>query len=393
MRARPFLFQLFVTTLLRMVINTAFRMAYPFLPVFSRGVGLDPADFGGWLAVRSALGLTTPLLSFIPDRFGRRAAMLAGLAVFVAGLGLVALWPNVWTVGGALVAGLFAKVLFDPALLAFLSDATPYARRGQVLALSELGWSGAAWLGFPLVGAAIAVWGWHSPFAPLAVLGGVGMGLVLWLIPAQPPRPPAAPRPQLTVGAWWRMVSAPAVVLMMLVGALASAANEVLNVVYGRWLEGAFGLNVEQLGLTVTAIGLAELAGEGVVWWLADRLGKRRLVMLSVLANALAYALLPVLATNLLGAAVSLFLVFFTFETLIVASIPIISELNPQARATVIGANMALFGLGRVLGALLGSHLFALGLAWTGGVAAALCLLAGLALSRLREVAASTMAG
>lgn len=376
MSARPSVLQLIVSTLLRMVINTAFRMAYPFLPVFSRGLGLESSALSGWLAARSALGLGAPLLSFIPDTLGRRAAMLAGLAVFVVGLGLAALWPNVWTVGGALVATLVAKVLFDPALLAFISDGTPYARRGQVMAVSELGWSGAAWLGFPLVGLAIAAWGWQSPFAPLAGLGALGMLMVLWLIPAQPPRAQAAPPFRLDVGAWWRLVSAPRVVLMMLVGGLASAANEVLNVVYGGWLEGSFGLSVEEIGLTVVAIGLAELAGEALVWLLADRLGKRRLMMASLVANGLAYLLLPVLATQVLGAAFGLFLVFFTFETLIVASIPIISELNPQARATIIGANMAMFGLGRVGGALLGGRVFALGIGWTGALAAGLCLLA-----------------
>lgn len=384
MSARPFALQLVAATLLRLVINTAFRMAYPFLPVFSRGLGLEPETLNGWLAGRSALGLFTPLLSFIPDRFGRRTAMLAGLALFVGGFSLAALWPSVWTVGAALVAGLFAKVLFDPALLAFLSDNTPYAQRGRTLAVSELGWSGAALVGFPAVGALMAVGGWHSPFVWLAVLGALGLGAVLWLVPARPASALAAP-PRLNARTWWQMVRAPRVAWMMLTGALASAANEVLNVVYGRWLEGAFGLNVEQLGLTVTAIGLAELTGEALVWLLADRLGKRRLVMVSLLANALAYACLPALAGSVWGAALGLFAVYFTFETLIVGSIPIVSELNPQARATLIGANMALIGLGRMAGALLGGPLFALGLGWTGGAAAGLCLLAALTLSRVRE--------
>ena len=45
-----------------------------------------------------------------------------------------------------------AKLLFDPALLAYLGDRTRYAQRGLVIALSEIGWSGATLAGIPLLG-------------------------------------------------------------------------------------------------------------------------------------------------------------------------------------------------------------------------------------------------
>jgi MFS family permease len=60
------------------------------------------------------------------------------------------------------------KFMFDPAIQAYLSDRTPYSRRGLIIAFIELGWSGAALVGLPLVGFLIARSTWRAPFLPAA---------------------------------------------------------------------------------------------------------------------------------------------------------------------------------------------------------------------------------
>jgi len=71
----------------------------------------------------------------------------------------------------------------------------------------------------------------------------------------------------------------PAAVSALIAGFLLSASNEVVNIVFGRWMEGTFGLRIIALGITAAIIGIAELGGEGLTALLVDRLGKRRSVV------------------------------------------------------------------------------------------------------------------
>ncbi len=372
--------QLLVTTPVRILLNTAYRMVYPFLPEFSRGLGVSLETLTQLVAARNGFGLTGPLFGLVPDRFGRRLAILSGLAIFVAAFALAALWPSFLTFVGVVFAALIAKSLHDPALLAHLGDQTPYERRGRVMGVSEFGWAGATFIGIPLLGVLIARFGWSAPFAPLALAGVLALVGLHWVI--VPTRAAAHPRGTLN----WALLRDPHLLAVISFGGLTSFANEMLSVVYGGWMETAFKLSVVQLGLTVTVIGAAELAGEALVAGLADRVGKRRMVLAATALAAAAYAALPLLSGNLWLALGGIFFVFLGFETGIVANIPLLTELVPGARSTVVSASGALHSIGRMTGALLGAWLFSVGFAWVGLAAAAVnVLVAGMVWAAVRE--------
>ncbi|MCC6190209.1 MAG: MFS transporter [Anaerolineales bacterium] len=372
----PLRVQLVVATLARAVMNTAHRMVYALLPALSRGLGVPLEALTGLLSLRGALGMASPLFGGLPDRYGRRHAMLIGVAVFCAGVALVGVWPSYYAFAAYLILVVVAKFIFDPALQTYLGDRTPYARRGLVIAFTEIGWSGAALVGIPLAGLLIARAGWRAPFLPLAALGA-GAGAALWAV--IPRDAPAPGRPQVPgrghLALIWRN---PAVVAAFGLSLLISTANETLNVVYAVWLEGAFGLSVAELGLSATVIGLAELAGEGLVMALADRLGKRRSIAVGLAASAAAYLALPTTGGSLALALGGLFLVFIAYEFTIVATLPLLTELVPEARGWVMSTGVAVLAAGRMLGALLGGFLFPYGFAWN-GMAGMACNLAALA--------------
>lgn len=370
---RPLATQLLVTTPIRVLLNTAYRMVYVFLPEFSRGLNVSPDTLSGLLAARSGFGLTGPLFGLVPDRFGRRFAMVLGVSLFTLSLIFAALWPSIYTFGGMLFAVLIAKALHDPALLAYLGDQTPYAQRGRIMGISEFGWAGATFIGIPLLGGLIARYGWQAPFWPLAALGGLAVVALLWVI--VDPRTSRATR-SVNFTFNWSILRDAHVLAVISLGGLISFANEILGVVYGRWMEQAFGLGAEARGFTVVVIGAAELLGEGTVAAFADRLGKRRMVLLATLLAALAYAGLPFLSGNLWLALGGVFLVYLGFETGIVANIPILTELVPEARSTVLSTSGMLHGVGRMAGALLGVWLFNIDFVWVGVFAALVNVLA-----------------
>jgi predicted MFS family arabinose efflux permease len=58
------------------------------------------------------------------------------------------------------------------------------------------------------------------------------------------------------------------------------------------------------------------------------------------------------------GALIGLFLFYISFEYVIVSHIPMMSELVPKARVTILSLNIAGHSIGRALGALLAAFIY-----------------------------------
>ena len=371
----------FVFTGIRTVLNTMHRMVYPFLLVFSRGLGVDLMDLALALSIRQIAGAFGPFLAVIADSRGRKTAMLSGLALFTIGVSLVIIWPTYPVFVLTLILSIVGKYLYDPSMQAYLADRVPYQRRGLVLAVTELSWSLAAIAGVPLVGFLIARYGWRGPFPLLALAGLFAIGLLAWLLPND--NHTSSER----LGPWQNLNlvlhHAPALSGLAM-GCMMSAANETVNLVFGVWMEDAFGLKIAALGAAAAMIGLAELGGEALVGSLTDRLGKPRAVGLGLLLNSMTAVALPILGHNLPGALVGLFLFYLTFEFTIVSAIPLMSEVLPSARATLMATCFAAHSLGRGLGILVAPHLYAMGIFASAGAAVVFNLLAWLALKKVK---------
>jgi predicted MFS family arabinose efflux permease len=389
--------QVLTITLARLVLNTMQRMAYPYLPAFGRGLGVEVTRLSLALTVRQVAGVAGPLLASVAENRGRRAGMLFGLLLFSVGVGLLAIWPSFPVFILTLVLAMLGKYVFDPAMQAYLGDQVVYERRGLVLAVTELAWSFSFIAGVPLMGLLIARRGWASPFALLA-----GLGLLMLVILAR--ALPRLPTPLQGRASLWRnlreVLAYPPALAGLSIGLLISAANEMVNLVFGVWMEADFGLSLAGLGVASAIIGFSELGGEMLAGGLVDRLGKPRAVAAGVLLNSVAGLALPLLGRSLPGALAGLFLFYITFEFTLVCSIPLMTEVLPAARATLMATNTASLSLGRALGTLLSAPLYFLGARLGGGpgilpgalVAVGFNLLALLALQRLRRYGVGALA-
>ena len=362
---RPLRLQVLAFTATRTVLNTMHRMVYPFLPALGRGLGVDLAALSLALTLRSLAGAGGPFLASVADSRGRKTGMLLGLSLFTLGVGLVALWPSYPAFLVAMILAMLGKYTFDPSMQAYLGDRITYQRRGLVLAVTELGWSLSFIVGVPVMGLLIARRGWTAPFPLLALMGLFALALLSWLVPRDPS--PAEDRLSL-----WenlrKVLTYPPALAGLAMGLSLSTANEVINLVFGVWMENSFGLKVAALGAASAVIGFSELGGESLAAGLTDRLGKTRAVGSGLLLNSLAALALPFLGRELAGAVVGLFLFYITFEFALVSCIPLMTEVMPSARATLMSTNVAGLSLGRALGALIASPLYFLGVRLQGGI-------------------------
>lgn len=346
----------------RTALNTAQRIVYPFLPSIARGLGISLAAASGLVTLRVVAGLLAPFLGFVSDRYGRRRTMEIALLVFTAAGTLLA---GVGTFAAAAIAfalyGL-SKVLYDPAVHAYLGDTVPYAKRGRAVGILELSWSSAWLLGVPASGLLIEQLGWRAPWAVLAVLGLLG----LWLIHTR--LPPAGRQAASSKGTtlvkdvfstWRHLLRRRQVCILLLTSLLLTLANEIPFIVYGAWLETVFGLSLSALGMASILVGLAEAAAEIGTTVITDRLGKRRSVLTGLLALAASLLLLPWLSDlGLIAALIGIVLMLISFEFGIVSLIPLATELAPGARASLLSLNLTAFSLGRVLGTAAGGWLW-----------------------------------
>lgn len=348
-------FQLLIFMFLRAIFNTMHRMVYPFLAVFARGLGVDLTTFSFAITARSLVGALGPLFAPLADQRGRKFGMLAGALSFAVGMGLVAFSPNLITLSAAMVLAILGKYLFDPAMQAYFGDRIPYGKRGTALAITEVAWSLSFIAGVPLMGVLINRYGWTAPFPLLAALGVGMIAVIWWMIPHED----VHHKPTTDSRGNFRAVLTNIPALAGIFIALwASASNELVNLIFGVWLEDSFGLKIAALAGASAVIGLSELSGEGLVALTTDRLGKTRALTIGLISNAVSALLLPFIGTTQLGALVGLFFYYITFEYIMVSHIPLMSELVPQARATLLSFNLTGHSLGRAIGALLSTFIY-----------------------------------
>jgi len=361
-------YQIISSTLVRMVYNTGFRMVFPFQPMLMKGFGISLEEISRMYAGQSLLGIISPLLASVADTKGRRTGMLAGMVLFSLGTLVIVFQPTPLGFFIFLVLSMLGKAIFEPSVIAYFGDIIPFERRGFVLGITEISWSLAFFVGVPVAGFFMSQYGLLAPFIVLIVLSLLAFLIVLFLFPADMP-PATYGR---TIFSNFSLVlksgSSLAGISVML---LICLANQLINVVFGVWLNSSFGMQIAALGGASAVIGIAELVGEGGVSAFTDRISSKKAVSIGLIGSVLSSAILPLLGSSAWGAYLGLFLFYLTFEFTIVSMLPMMTGVLPAARGTLMSINIASANLGRGLGSLIAAPIF-LGGFWMNALAAAI---------------------
>jgi predicted MFS family arabinose efflux permease len=374
-KPRHFNLQIAAFLIIRTAINTSIRMVGPFLLIFARGVGADMTSMATAVSASMAASAAGPFLAEIADRRGRKAGMLLGLVIFTLGVGLMLIWPVYAAFLVALLLASLGNNIFLPAVQAYVGDRVSYEKRGVTLSILEISWAGAFIVGVPLVGFLIAQIGWQSPFLTLFIIGLFSIAVVFFLVPDVP----AEKKTDEISGSRFKMIlRSPAALFGLALGFLVITGNNLISVIFGAWMEEAYGLKIAAIGAAATVIGIAELAGEGTVGLVVDRFGKRRTIMAGFIVNILSAVLPFFIGGSVTGALVWLFIFYFSFEVTLVAALPLMTEVLPPARATLMAVFLAASSLGMATGMFLGPRLYTSGGFMVNVIAAMLVNLLGL---------------
>jgi MFS transporter, DHA1 family, inner membrane transport protein len=367
----------------RMVVNISTRMIYPFLNTFASGLGVDLTTISLVMTSRSAAGALSPFITPVADKRGRKVSMLLGLGMFTASSFLLLFWPTLLSFFISVNLSFLGMYVYVSSMEAYLGDTIRQNRRGLAMAFVEWGWAFAFIFGMPLVGFALDRYGWLAPFPLLGVLGLISMGVIAVVIPNH--KPAAAPNGMMA--SIKQVLRSPAARSLLLMGLLLVAANEVINLVFGVWLETSFGFKLAALGAASVIIGISELVGELSGGVLSDRIGRKRSIWIGLSFIVVVAAALPFIGRSQFGAVAGLFLFYLAFEFAFVAAQPLLTEIVPEARATMMGVNKTAVCLGRMVGNLISPFLFALGFWANCAAAIVLVILAAITLLGVKEKA------
>ncbi|MCA9953115.1 MAG: MFS transporter [Ardenticatenaceae bacterium] len=348
--------QLALISLARLCLNTGLRMVYPFAPAFARQLDVPVTAVYRLVTIRNLSGFISPLFGPLSERFGRKSVLFGAMMFFSAGCLLVWLWPSYWLLGVALIFVALAKVVYDPAMQAYVGETVPYRQRGKALAVTELSWAVALLAGGPLIGIAIERQGWSAAFFWLGLFGVI---TAVFLVRFLPKTKQTTPGRGASLADAWRVVRQhPVIWAAMIYNVLNMGSNETIFLVFGDWMELSFGLSLLALGASASVIGGAEIMGELFAGWSVDHFGKRPVIITTGLLNALICLLIPLTAGNLTAALAAYFGLFLMFEITVVGGVPLMTEIVPSARSVVMSSIIAAGALGRAIGSWLGPFLF-----------------------------------
>ncbi len=280
----------------QMLSIIGFSFTTPFLPLYLRDLGLTSIEqviwWSGVLNGGSALvmALAAPIWGVIADRYGRKPMVLRAMFGGAVIIGLMGLAPTVWVL---LVLRLMQGMLTGTvtASITLVSSITPKDRLGFSLGLMQTAVFSGSSLG-PFLGGVIAdLVGYRLSFALTGALLGLAGLLVLFLVNERFERPAGgrAARPPLFRGMFAPLSNrllAALVVVLFLISTAAAAALPLLPL-FVEQLERGGGSVSALSGLTFAVAGVSNAIASIVFGRLADRIGRRRILLWCSLASGL----------------------------------------------------------------------------------------------------------
>lgn len=284
------------------VINAGFSLIMPFLPKYMVQMGVQGSQVELWTGVIFSANFITAAISLpfwggIADRFGRRPMMIrAGIGMSIV-VSLMGFASHPWQLLALrLLQG--TTVGFMPAAIAYMTTVTPKEKTGYMLAMIQTANTAGTILG-PLLGGILASFMGYRPIFFLTgacCLAAAGIAFVFVRENFTP-----APRSQQTrTRDDFRVVAANPTLLAMTVVVLVQQFS-VMNSepIISRYLDSLKvpAAMIEFLsGAVFSIVGVADMLASPFLGRRGDKLGYKKVLMISLAGVAISYTLQGVAA-------------------------------------------------------------------------------------------------
>ncbi|MET9053723.1 MFS transporter [Streptomyces rhizosphaericola] len=302
------------------------------------------ARAGGLFVSAYALlfALVAPLCGAMSDRLGRRRILCTGLVIFALANVLTGLGGDFTVILiSRAVAGLGSAMIM-PSVYAMIAENFPFEKRGKIMGIVVAGLLSSTVLGVPLGAYLAYLMNWRAAFVAVAVVAAAVYLMVLVRLPVMAPKDPQerAGNPLASYfGMIRRAVTTPALLCVLGSTLLWSAALYGMFSNIGVFFSERFDFNEAQTGFAIMGSGAGSMAGALLGGRIADRLGKRRVLVAAALVAAAGVSAVPLIGEHL----VPVLIVFILWGTAVGVGQPVlntlVSELRPETRGTALALN------------------------------------------------------
>lgn len=355
---------LIVFTLWLLVFSSASQIMIisPILPMIGDELGIGDAALGTLVSAYSIMvGIFAIISGPISDKFGRRRILMMGAGTMTLALSLHGFVDGYASFLAVRVFAGMAGGMLSGAAVSYIGDFFPYSRRGWAT-----GWvmSGAAFgqiIGIPLGIVMAERWGFRSPFYMFAVTMAVTW-LILYLRVPQPDV--QLSRHRLSIGKavedYLAMLRRPDIAWAATAFFMMFLGVSVFIVYLPTWLERDLGATGDQIALMFLIGGIANVATGPQAGKLSDRIGRKRIVLLSCIGLSIVMLLTVPLVTSLATAYVFFFLTMVLVAMRISPFSALLTALvRDERRGSLMSLTVALGQVGFALGGAVAGPLFA----------------------------------
>ena len=237
-----------------------------------------------------------PLLASWVGGIDRRKLLVASLAWYAVGHALCALMPTFSALLPVRAATVLGAAVFTPQAAAAIGAMTQPAERAGAITFIFIGWSVASVVGMPTSAWLGDTFGWQSAFLAIAAICALG---AVWVLVTMPTgvRPPS-----LTLASWQAAFGSPVLMAIVLVTALAGAAQFTLFSYFAPYFKQVIGAGTRETTLLFVVFGVFGVIGNTLASRHVDRFGPDRSVAFALALMTLSLLAWP-LATSTLAAA------------------------------------------------------------------------------------------
>ncbi len=327
-----------------------FMTMSPIGPVLMDAFAIGPQALGWLVAVYTfSAAISGVLGALFADRFDRKHLLLALYALFVVSLIACSVAPGYPALLFARAAGGAFGGVLGAVVMTIVGDAIPESRRGQATGVVMTAFAVATIAGVPIGLLLAGHFGWHAPFALLAVLSaGVWLCAWRWLPSMAGHLQPGdgAPR-RSSVGAIIAVLSRPQHLRAYLLVVMVMSTAFLVIPYISLYMALNVGIGIKDLPIVYLVGGGATLFSARLIGRLSDRLGKPRIFRwLAAAAVVPLIAITHLPPVGLIGATLASLAFFVLVSGRMIPMMAIVtSAADPALRGTFMSLNQTVQSL------------------------------------------------
>jgi len=262
----------------------------PLLPVLSKAFGTTPGEFGRVVTVYSICAAIAALTTGLAADLRGQAWFLKGaMALFAASAVATSFASSeqIFTVLRGLT-GISAGVI-SSCTISYAADYFPYKERGRAMGIIMSSYFAACTLGVVGLGVLADRTSWPVAYQAIAITAFITVTLFVTLMPKHHPSTDTQDTASDCKGALIR----PATIAIFLLAFMVSGGLTTYLVYIGAYLSQTFHRTTSEIALVFVIGGVPAVIGAPVAGKIADKIGKRPLIILGNLVMAVTFWLIP----------------------------------------------------------------------------------------------------